>query len=725
MERLRTFFGPFGLPPDYVAWAALVIGVLLLAGSTFGSPLAVWMEPHRLRSRTHVSSEHVRFVFSVSFAAAFLSLGYVAFYLRGGPRIIDATTYFLEGRSLAQGAFTFDVIDPAASFRGRFLLFSEPHRLGAIFPPGYPLLLAFGFVIGAPLVIGPLLAAGVTAATYFFARALGESALGPGREREIERAARGAALLSMVCAALRYHTADTMAHGAAALALTLAATALLRAWPVEDADPGTHRGAYSLLGFAVGGLIATRPISALPIAALTVVAILRARPRRLRRFMRVSIFAAPGILLLLASQHAVAGSWVASTQKAYYALSDGPPNCFRYGFGSGVGCLFEHGDFVKMRLGADGSFGVLAALGTTLRRLRHHLTDVTNFELVTLALVVPAVALVRRSIAARLAAIVIVGQVLVYAPFYFDGSYPGGGARFYADVIPLEHALFAVALSLKFSNVARPLSIAIGAGAAAFAFHAAHDHVALQKRDGGRPMFEPDLVRDSHKDHGLLFFETDHGFNLALQPGVTASHGILAVRKRNDDRDRYLYDMLGRPSTHRYVYGPEKSSIETWIPPAGALNVYRFETEAEWPPLSQSRGWVEPAWANGVASNDQYLSLVPSSGGSGGPMPLEAELELLVPAPGRYSLEPSAIVRGTGAMATLSVVSRGAVVATWDWTDTVNVPAAEANVPAAAEKAHVNALTPKSADLASPARLRVRVTGGAAGLDRIMLRKVP
>jgi len=35
----------------------------------------------------------------------------------------------------------------------------------------------------------------------------------------------------------------------------------------------------------------------------------------------------------------------------------------------------------------------------------------------------------------------VLGVMLAYVPFYFDGSYPGGGARLFADVLPLEHVL--------------------------------------------------------------------------------------------------------------------------------------------------------------------------------------------------------------------------------------------------------------------------------------------
>src|SRR5438093_275103 len=79
----------------------------------------------------------------------------------------------------------------------------------------------------------------------------------------------------------------------------------------------------------------------------------------------------------------------------------------------------------------DG-YGLVAALGTTLRRLRMHLTDVANLEPLALLVLVP------KTKNARLAQALVVGHVLAYAPFYFDGNYPGGGARFYADILPIE-----------------------------------------------------------------------------------------------------------------------------------------------------------------------------------------------------------------------------------------------------------------------------------------------
>ena len=82
---------------------------------------------------------------AVAGAAVLGSLAYFVFYVRGSPRIIDASTYWLEARALATGTghFVFPAPDPSASYRGRFLLFRDGH-LGGIFPPGWPLLLSVG-----------------------------------------------------------------------------------------------------------------------------------------------------------------------------------------------------------------------------------------------------------------------------------------------------------------------------------------------------------------------------------------------------------------------------------------------------------------------------------------------------------------------------------------------------------------------------------------------------
>src|SRR5262245_27815192 len=135
-----------GFPRDAAQLAALVVAAALLVAA-----------------RPLLSARPRTFVAAAATLAAALSALYVVFYLRGGPRIIDATAYFLEGRALSDGQLTFPLGEPAASTMGRFLVRPEgdPTRAAVIFPPGYPALLAVGFTVGAPMAIGPLLAAAV------------------------------------------------------------------------------------------------------------------------------------------------------------------------------------------------------------------------------------------------------------------------------------------------------------------------------------------------------------------------------------------------------------------------------------------------------------------------------------------------------------------------------------------------------------------------------------
>lgn len=485
-----------------------------------------------------------------SFAFA-LSCAYVSFYLRGGPRIIDASSYFLEARSIAAGAFDFWVPEPLASFHGRFLLTGPEGRLGVIFPPGYPLVLSVGVLLGSPLLVGPVLGALLVAATYGLARSLGQT----------PAVAWLAAGLSVLCAALRYHTADTMSHG---LATLLACAGL--AFALRRGSRWNALGA----GLCLGLLLATRPVS----GAVSLLLIGYALRAERTAWLPALLGVLPGVALLLAQQHALTGHFFGSTQLAYYAASDAPAGCFRYGFGEGVGCRFEHGDYVSRYL--PNGYGVAAALRNLAVRFSLFATDATNAVPLTL---LGGYALVRhlRSPLALLG-VAIVLQGLAYVPFYFDGNYPGGGARFLCEAIPFCQILVArAALDLRVGWLAPPVALA------GFALYARHGHEELRERQGGRPMFEPALVAQAGLKQGLLFVTTDHAFNLGHDPRVkSAQTGLVVARARDDAHDRELYERLGRPPTYRYAFdftGHSPPTIRPYDPPPTP----RFEVEAEWP----------------------------------------------------------------------------------------------------------------------------------------------
>lgn len=667
IEALRAglaAFGTWGAPPDPTAKIAVVLAVgFVVLGTTRAGKNLLGVGPEKIDTRL--------FLWLTAFASALLSIHWIAHYLRGGPRIVDASTYFLQGRALSHGELAWPVESPTASFRGRFLdhrpnASGDGGTLGGIFPPGYPLLLAFGFLLRAPMLVGPLLAGALVFATYRLARTFVELSSDPSFAEPV---ARTAALLSLTSAALRYHTADTMSHGATALFVALALDASLRA---------RRHGAFVAALF-VGAAFATRPVSAVPITLVSafVLAQSLARssqsgPRKSIRAWRLFAFGLlgllPGVALLLASQKAVTGSWFASTQRMYYALSDGPPDCFRWGIGRGIGCLYEHGEFVAARL--PHGYGLAAMAGTTLRRLCLHLADVANFEplfalvFVPLILPKPTTAITRPE---RAAFALIVLHVIAYAPFYFDGNYPGGGARFFADVLPVEHALLAWGIALlvrRFLSDARALPhlpllplasfVVLGVALAGFGVHRSFDHLSLARRDGGRPMFEPDVLTHAKITTGLVFVDTDHGFSLGHDPTAHAKDGVLVARLRHDDRDRLLFEREGRPPTYLYRFllptpspnatpGAEPdtatASVVPWTPPPFD-RVLHFEAEAEWPVLASSGGFAVPAYVDTCASGSRALVLTPIALDT----PATAALEIPLPGPGRYEVAGRVVI---------------------------------------------------------------------------------
>jgi len=270
--------------------------------------------------------------------AAILSVLWIVFYLRGGPRIIDATAYYMEGRALSEGKLAWRPTSPSTNVMGRFMvrdMLSSGDDIAVIFPPGYPAVLAIGFFLGVPMAIGPMLGALAAFLTFELGRAAAKAA-GASSPLLIGIVA-GA--LSVVCGALRYHTADTMSHGLSAVCV---AAALLAALKLRE---GAGLRFATIAGVAVGLCVAARPVSGLALAALFVLTV--GRSLRVGVAFRALLAALPFALLLYAHQRLATGASFVSSQSLYYAVSDGPAGCFRYGFGDGIGCLHEHGDFVR------------------------------------------------------------------------------------------------------------------------------------------------------------------------------------------------------------------------------------------------------------------------------------------------------------------------------------------------------------------------------------------
>jgi MYXO-CTERM domain-containing protein len=257
-----------------------------------------------------------------------------------------------------------------------------------------------------------------------------------------------------------------------------------------------------------------------------------------------------------------------------------------------------------------------------------HLADALNSEPMFALVLLGALGLRRRREAWGVLLFPLL-NVLAYAPFYFDGSYPGAGARLLADSLGVEHALAAAALASwasRFSSPNKGLRFALASALCSmllgFSLHTGRRHLLLRDRDGGRPMFEQ-AVTDSvlgQKPKGLLFVDTDHGFNLAHDPAQSdPAKGLVVARARYDDRDWLLWNSLGRPSSWRYQFAPWKAlwmepMVEPWTPPTPGQEL-RFEGEAEWPALGQQGGYAAPTYLapGSCVSSGRALGIVRSA----------------------------------------------------------------------------------------------------------------
>jgi hypothetical protein len=672
-----AWLGTWSKPPDRPAQVAvgLALGLLLVAVAPGG--------PRWLASLVDFASltdlaRRRRFLTVTGFVAAFLSLGYLAFYLRGGPRAPEAATYWLQGRAMSHGLLRWSVIEPSASFRAKDLLFAAPDRVSGIFPPGYALLLAPAFLVGAPMLVGPLLAAALVVATWLLAR---EIAFAAGeKEARAETIARVAVGFSILSAAMRYHTAEALPYGAVAVGVAMALGTALAARRTGEAR------LFGVAGLSVGFLLATQPVCAFTTGAV-VAALAFGAPRRLRAFGWVLVLAAPGAILLAAANHAAAGQMFASPIATYHALFQPLPP-------------------VDAR----------AAAMTTLMRLRAHLLDISNFEPLALLALVGAA---RGGRGARLGALVVLGQIVLAAPLEASTVGLGGGARLLAAVVPVEHVLLALALSALWpAHLGRAAVAGFALSLAGFGVHAAHDHEKLASSELGRPRYEPDVTREAGVTNGLLFFDDDQGFELAFDPGVPASHGIQAVRLRNDDHDRLLYDSLGHPSIHRYTSTASSASVTFWTPPGSGRDDWRFESEADWPPVDVTGGKVEVIEPGAsCVSEGHALSLTPHPGTGN-----VASVTIALPVPHgptpsdrrSWQVIPRFFARGSGATGTVAIVLTpgGPPLAQWTWNDDGKAgPCPEP----AAQSVELGGDRPR-------AWVVLRAQGGPVALDKITLR---
>jgi len=74
----------------------------------------------------------------------------------GAPHVADGISYAFQGKIFAEGRLWLDPPPVPEAFKAQNILLDATRWCG-IYPPGFPLLLAAGFLVGAPALVNPLL----------------------------------------------------------------------------------------------------------------------------------------------------------------------------------------------------------------------------------------------------------------------------------------------------------------------------------------------------------------------------------------------------------------------------------------------------------------------------------------------------------------------------------------------------------------------------------------
>jgi hypothetical protein len=217
-----------------------------------------------------------------------LTLAFSMLVLEGKPNLIDALAQALHARYWSEGRLAGPVDDGGGFWAIQNSLFTDRGWVSQ-YPPGHVALLALGFALGVPWVVGPVLAGATVLGAALLARRLFP---------DDAWVARLGPLLLAVSPFFIALSGAFMNHVTAAAFTTLGAYALVRAW--QD------RPAWAFAaGAAFAYALATRPLTTLAagLALTATVPFVAAGKLSIRRFagvqVRAIIGAAPLVLLLL------------------------------------------------------------------------------------------------------------------------------------------------------------------------------------------------------------------------------------------------------------------------------------------------------------------------------------------------------------------------------------------------------------------------------------------
>jgi hypothetical protein len=286
------------------------------------------------RLRGHFCGTRDRFTIALVLVAAFaacLARATAIFSEHDFPHVMDEAAYVLQAKMFASGHLSVPEVRPYAAFNQWFV--QDHGSRHGIFPPGWPLLLALGYLIHIPEWINPLL----HGAAVLLLGLLGRSFFG-------RRAGLLAAVLLATSPQAVLLAGSLMSHTMMALLAVIITSGLLARLL------GRGRLRLDLVsGAALGVAAATRPLCALVLLAMALIGFYFAwRHRRVhaRSFFCWGLAALPFVVLLGFYNHTLTGHAIRFPQSVYFDehLSPVEGPIFRYGPGcNGLGFGFDRG----------------------------------------------------------------------------------------------------------------------------------------------------------------------------------------------------------------------------------------------------------------------------------------------------------------------------------------------------------------------------------------------
>ncbi len=263
-----------------------------------------------------------RTVAQVALASAALSLLAGWLVLDGIPHVSDEVAYQFQAKTMAQGSLSLPAPEPIGSFRFIHTMVMHDRWFG-IMNPGWPAVLAVGYVLRVPWLINPLLGALALYLFHGFFRETGVTG----------RTARLAVLLLALSPLLLFMNGTQMAHPANLALFGAFCWSWARLLRTES------RGAAVIAGLALAGNLLVRPVDTIAVTLPFLVqglVHLRRNPRLVSLYGITTIAALGGVLLTLAYNHALTGDALVMPMTEYFRIRN-PGERFGMGFGADMG----------------------------------------------------------------------------------------------------------------------------------------------------------------------------------------------------------------------------------------------------------------------------------------------------------------------------------------------------------------------------------------------------